>query len=353
MSGRRKLQCLAAAVGSAAILGCMTEGSEKSSDAAIDATGSIEVLADGSTGLVGEISALALSESGMLFVTDRITSAVHVFDTLGRHVRTIGKKGQGPGEFLGPRGLAIVDSSIVVIDEGNARLQTLSAEGRPLASRPLPPAPQGGHWSIRSDGLIARPTLGLDSALAKVSDSEGGGEIRIGTPAGTPSQEVNPRAVKRDLVEGRIPDIFLNTARPVLGAGSIVWLILPARAVVEAYNAAGVRTDSVLLTEPEYDVVRAEVMAANAALPGFKMRPPEFIYDGQCDGRSLWALTATGSQGAAHLLRIQLDSGVVQTLTLPAVVGARKFALDLKRGWAYFGTEDLTALVRTRLNAGG
>lgn len=136
MNRRRKLQCLAASVGSAAILGCIQENSGKSSDSTTDSIGSVEVLADGSTALIGEISALALSESGMLFVTDRITSAVHVFDTLGRHVRTIGQKGQGPGEFLGPRGLAIADSIIVVIDEGNARLQTLSAEGRPIASRP-------------------------------------------------------------------------------------------------------------------------------------------------------------------------------------------------------------------------
>lgn len=57
--------------------------------------------------LLGEISGIALDDSGRVYIADFQDPRVVVFDGRGRHLATIGRKGQGPGEFTAPTGPTI------------------------------------------------------------------------------------------------------------------------------------------------------------------------------------------------------------------------------------------------------
>ena len=61
----------------------------------------------------------------------------------GHPLAMIGGRGNGPGEFVGPKGVAIDASSgkVYVADTGNARVQRLSLDGSPDTSWPMPPLP--------------------------------------------------------------------------------------------------------------------------------------------------------------------------------------------------------------------
>jgi hypothetical protein len=54
--------------------------------------------------LLGEVSGLAFDASGRLYVADFQEPRIVVFDPTGRHLATIGRKGEGPGEFTAPTG---------------------------------------------------------------------------------------------------------------------------------------------------------------------------------------------------------------------------------------------------------
>jgi hypothetical protein len=54
--------------------------------------------------LLGEISGIAIDDSGRIYITDFQDPRIVVFDSRGRHLATIGRKGQGPGEFTAPTG---------------------------------------------------------------------------------------------------------------------------------------------------------------------------------------------------------------------------------------------------------
>lgn len=43
-----------------------------------------------------------------MIVADAGNNRLSVFTTEGKFVRTIGRKGSGPGEFVGPRGVAVI-----------------------------------------------------------------------------------------------------------------------------------------------------------------------------------------------------------------------------------------------------
>lgn len=55
----------------------------------------------------GQIRTLVVDDEGSIYVLDTQNAHVKVFDRSGKYVRTIGRKGQGPGEFSGPRALSL------------------------------------------------------------------------------------------------------------------------------------------------------------------------------------------------------------------------------------------------------
>jgi DNA-binding beta-propeller fold protein YncE len=74
------------------------------------------------------------AREGLLYVADTQAHQIKVFDMTGRLVRTIGRRGEGPGEFNFPTFLALSGERLVVSDTMNARVQVipLNGEGKPM-----------------------------------------------------------------------------------------------------------------------------------------------------------------------------------------------------------------------------
>lgn len=85
----------------------------------------------------GHIAWLDLDSSGYVYALDHQAQEIRVFDQGGQHVRTIGQRGEGPGEFLGAAGFSFGPSgSISVWDPLNQRITSFSASGELLGTTP-------------------------------------------------------------------------------------------------------------------------------------------------------------------------------------------------------------------------
>ncbi|HEX2188517.1 MAG TPA: hypothetical protein VHG51_06435 [Longimicrobiaceae bacterium] len=68
--------------------------------------------------LFGQVSGLAADSMGRVYVTDLHATSVRVYSPEGRHLGTIGREGEGPGEFTRPVGPAVTpDGTLFVRDE--------------------------------------------------------------------------------------------------------------------------------------------------------------------------------------------------------------------------------------------
>lgn len=115
--------------------------------------------------LFGDVWDVTLDALGRIYVLDWQPNEVRVFDRTGRHVRTLGREGGGPGEFKNPIRLAWgPDHNLWVLDEGNARYSVFDTAGNFLDShhRRIGGWGYAWEWVFDGTGQLYEPGYALD-----------------------------------------------------------------------------------------------------------------------------------------------------------------------------------------------
>jgi hypothetical protein len=82
----------------------------------------------------GRIRSLVADADRNLYVADNLSHEIRVFGPDGHHLRSIGRRGEGPGEFGALYSLSWLGEDLIAMDPGNARLAIFSREGEWLGS---------------------------------------------------------------------------------------------------------------------------------------------------------------------------------------------------------------------------
>lgn len=99
---------------------------------------------------------LAVRDDGAILVTDR-SSTVRQFSAAGEHVRSFGRRGEGPGEFSWPSGLHVYGDTIAVVDGQLDRITEFDSTGALIGTLPLSSRSRRISLVARVDGAwIAR-----------------------------------------------------------------------------------------------------------------------------------------------------------------------------------------------------
>ena len=73
--------------------------------------------------LFGRIWSIAVNDDGTVYVLDQQAQHVRVFDSLGVYLETLGRRGEGPGEFSRAEAIAVLpDRRLIVRDPDNQRV---------------------------------------------------------------------------------------------------------------------------------------------------------------------------------------------------------------------------------------
>jgi hypothetical protein len=108
----------------------------------------------------------------LLAVADSAALQIHVYDSLGRRIRSIGRKGRGPNEIRAMTRIAYFGDTIVVVDRFNSRASQWSTAGF-VNSRLLPTefAIRGEVATVLSAGDALLFTLTVCPRQGQVQDS--------------------------------------------------------------------------------------------------------------------------------------------------------------------------------------
>jgi hypothetical protein len=140
------------------------------------------------------IAGLEVGDDGRIYVLDRQASELRIFAPDGAHLRTVGRSGRGPGEYLNANGLGwLAPDSLVVIDQRGARYSVLDADGEYVRSvhRSLNffgwtfqgRVADGRVWERTTTGGQADPTLVLVATPLRPAADAAAGAPRPDTVA--------------------------------------------------------------------------------------------------------------------------------------------------------------------------
>ena len=95
---------------------------------------------------------LAVDKEGNIYVLDGGNDRIQVFDKEGQYLRTIGRKGQGPGEFRSPQKVFVIDKSGEVYVPDFRSIKVFSSNGNYLKTITLESFNRS--YCISPDGII-------------------------------------------------------------------------------------------------------------------------------------------------------------------------------------------------------
>ena len=161
------------------------------------------------------LQSMSVDDEGHIYVLDGTEDTVRVFDGNGLHLRTFGKKGQGPGEWDDPFRLSMTPSGeLVILDSGNSKISYFSKTGRCLRETPF-----GKHRILRAlvdeegriygDQVVPKDS-GIAFALARF-------DSKMNFQA--PIAETEPRKI----VPGESPMLLDRLAFKLLGGSRLAW----------------------------------------------------------------------------------------------------------------------------------
>jgi len=311
----------------------------------------VEILIDTEDAVIGQISDLVIGPDGTVYAVDRQAGQIHAVDSAGHRLPSIGRPGAGPGEFGEPTAVEVVGDTLFVVDSRNNRLQGLSLAGAPLLTRPLPP----GYYppSIGAGTQFVRPLWGVDTVLAVIYRPDLTRVAGIGRIVGEQANVVSPARMKREIQEGVVPTVFLNTAEAVVGPDSSTWLYVPARGTVQRFDAEGREQWSVEVNEPEREELKATFMAENGAKPHGAFALLSYVLDITIVKNDAWLLLGHSRTGQAAVRMLSSRGELGERIEFPGVSGVDEVAADLERGYVYFVRPDAAQLIRILRRPGG
>ncbi len=110
--------------------------------------------------IFGVVSDVAIDAEGKLYALDSQLSSISVFDPDGNFLRTIGREGEGPGEFRRASQLFVTpDGKIGVAQAMPGKIVLLAPDGKPAGDFPVPAAPDGGTQMIWDAGTAGRSVV--------------------------------------------------------------------------------------------------------------------------------------------------------------------------------------------------
>lgn len=135
----------------------LTEVSTQEREWKVDATPSLSIEGGGPGGVEGDlydVRGIALLSDGSLAVADGLRRVL-VFDANGGHIRTLGREGNGPGEFGSVQAIQTLGDTLVVFDfANNRRVSYFAGDGRFVRSTSARAAPLPTYLAVLSDGTL-------------------------------------------------------------------------------------------------------------------------------------------------------------------------------------------------------
>ena len=277
--------------------------------------------------LLGQASDIAVGPDGSVYVLDRLNAYLLILREPGNVRLKVGRNGSGPGEFKDPTGIHVVGRSFEILDRANNRLQRFDSLGQYVSARQLPPLGATYPVGVSHDGHIAVNSLS-DSSLVTLYDPTNRRVARFARPSAPMPAAISMSAVRQEVLDGKVPGFFRNTAKPFFAADNTIRLAMLTDGIIQRWSPAGKLLVAYQLDEPEMRETR-KVFFDQYRDPNFKgLHSLSYIADLYPTTSGVWVLLNRTDEGPVVILRISPGGQRTGRWVFPGVTGAALLAVD-------------------------
>jgi hypothetical protein len=183
----------------------------------------------------GSVGDVAFDSAENLYVLDRLNARVVMFDSTGRFLRTMGRRGGGPAEFSAPQQMAVTRAGEVMVSDAGRRGVVVFRQDGQVRSIPYP-----GTSLLMGRRLVAHPGGGVVSLAMGNPAARGAGafgeEVLLWLEMDGTSRTITIVSTPRSR-ETRSGGVRVH--EPPIFSPSFRWAVLPGGvAVVDDANYA-------------------------------------------------------------------------------------------------------------------
>ena len=196
---------------------------------------------------------VATDADGRIHVLDDAAHRVVVFDAAGRHLRTFGREGGGPGELEMPSSIAVDDGVVGVWDYGKTGIVRWGPDGSPLPAFISPAFYRGGGLELRPTGAVftttdVRDADAMKDALVVLDTAYEGGEegwSHLRPVVSRPIPDAPMHVFESCRIGFRLPPLFHPDIEWAPASGERVVVSDETGYVVDVYAVAATATERV------------------------------------------------------------------------------------------------------------
>ena len=120
----------------------------------------------------GVIVRITSDSQGNIFLLDSQLSEVKIYTPEGEYLNSIGREGEGPGEFRRPSDMFFLpDGNLGVMQTVPGKIVQLTTDGDPAGEFPVP-QPEGGGFQILRGAQLAGQNLALVKMTQELNQEE-------------------------------------------------------------------------------------------------------------------------------------------------------------------------------------
>lgn len=291
----------------------------------------LDTLISTESGSLGMPFDLAITPSGSVVVADFQSQEITIVEP-DRSVRTIGQRGDGPGEFSEVLGLQVDGDDLLVVDRGQGRVQRIGLDGTYVDSWSVTPRVVSSTPYLLPDGGMILGSNGRDSTLAYAFEHGADTARRIGIPVAPRPDMRDHRRTREAISRGEVPDEIRNEALVAGTTDGRVWIALQTEAVLQHYSADGTLKWAIDVQSPEMAEVRARFFMRNQAETRNTYWSLSYFADLFPAGDELWVLLTTPETSPSAVVLVVGELGDVRRrIELRGAGGATALAVDPRR----------------------
>lgn len=273
------------------------------------------VLAASETSDIGLVVDMFVDPSGNVILLDWSEKTV-VAVSAGGETRSIGRQGEGPGEFQYPSHAGTAPGALQVLDQMSGKVQVIDYDGR--LQRDFVLAAGVSEADFGSSRIaFTRATRSPEEPLVSITDT--GGELlhRVVAPVTAALGNWDTAEMRRAVANGEIPVEFHNDVLPVLRDDNGLWVFLQSQRRLQSYSDSGAQLLDIAVDVPESAAIRQgweEVALDGSRNVVVWLR---FVGDAAAVGPELWLLWADAGTGT-------------RTITIHGASGVQRLRVELR-----------------------